>query len=434
MGHLEERLTVGTQELQRQALERAAQAKADATPPRCPVCGQLLTRKERGHERTVETRFGAVTIRRTRGWCQRCHHWRFPADAALRLGPTSTASPALPEAAALLVAQMPAAEAVAVLERLTSLRTSVSTWEREAHRQGERGQHPRAAMNAALQDRDTLVAAAQRAARGTPATPFTLVIEVDAWNIRERDDWGQTAALTQAGQPPARWHWVYGATVFRLDQRGQTAGGRAVITQRGYVMTRGGVDRLRPRLWAEAVRRGLGQAAHVLVVADGAVWIWRLVADRFGSAHQLLDYYHASQHLWAVATAVHGEGTRAARAWVEPLLAQLRDGPAAKVIRRLEQLERRSPPVTAETVARERKYFQSHQARRDYAGAAARGWPLGSGAMESSCRQYQCRFKRPGQFWSQRGDESLLVLQEYWRNGRWAELFPHMGCSDPSRN
>jgi hypothetical protein len=434
MGHLEEQLMTGTRELQRQALERAAQAKADATPPHCPVCGRKLTRRQRAHSRTVTTRFGQVTIRRTRGWCARCKLWRFPADVALRLDATATASPAVQEVAALLVAQMPAAEAAAILERLTGIACHPSTLEREARRQGERGHQHRDAMNAVFDDWDTLVAAAPRTVASVPATPFTLVIEIDAWNIRERDGWGQTAALTQAGQPPSRWHWVYGATVFRLDQRGQTAGGRPVISERGYVMTRGGVDRLRTLLWAEAMRRGLGQAAQVLVVADGAVWIWNLVADRFGDAHQLLDYYHASQHLWAVAAALHGEGTPAARRWVEPLLEQLRGGHAAKVIRRLEQLELRCAPAAAETVVRERKYFEHHRKRLDYATAAAQGWPLGSGAMESSCRQYQCRFKRPGQFWSEAGDEALLVLQEYWRNGRWAQLFPHMGCATPSRN
>jgi hypothetical protein len=434
LGHLEEHLSAGTRELQRQALERAAQAKADATPPHCPVCGKPLTRRQRNQARTVTTRFGPVRIRRTRGWCSRCKLWRFPADVALRLDATGAASPAVQEAAALLVAQMPAAEAAAILQRLTGIECCPATLEREARRQGERGHAHRDAMNAVFDDWDSLVAAAQRAATKVPAMPFTLVIEIDAWNIRERDGWGETAALTQAGQPPSRWHWVYGATVFRLDQRGQTAGGRPIISERGYVMTRGGVDRLRALLWAEAMRRGLAQAARVLVVADGAVWIWNLVEDRFGEAHQLLDYYHASQHLWAVAAAAHGEGTTEARRWVEPLLEQLRGGHAAKVIRRLEQLELRVTPPVAETVARERQYFQKHRERMGYATAAAQGWPLGSGAMESSCRQYQCRFKRPGQYWSEAGDEALLVLQEYWRNGRWAQLFPHTGCCNPSLN
>jgi hypothetical protein len=261
-----------------------------------------------------------------------------------------------------------------------------------------------------------------------------MVIEIDAWNIRERDDWGQSAALRAAGQRPERWHWVYGATLFRLDQRGQTAGGRPVITERGYAMTRGGVEVLRDLLWAEAVRRGVLQAQEVLVVADGAVWIWNLVADRFGQAHQQLDLFHANQHLWAVAAAVYGEGTPDARVWVEPLLKQLRTGQAERVIQRLEQVQLPSGTPAAEVLAREQQYFRTHQERLDYAKASARGWPLGSGAIESSCRQYQCRFKRTGQFWSTSGDETLLALHDFWRNGRWQRLFPHAGCADPSLN
>lgn len=434
MGHAEEQVAALTLELQRQTLERAVQAKANATPPRCPQCGRPLTRKERGHERTVQSRFGPVKIRRTRGWCHRCKQWRFPADAALGLGETATASPALQEAAAMLVAQMPVTEAAVILERLTGVKWSRSALDREARRQGQRAEQQRDELNAMVQDWEQLAHVARQAKRDAPTTPFTMVIEIDAWNIRERDDWGQSEALRAAGQSPSRWHWVYGATCFRLDQRGETAGGRSVISERGYVMTRGGVERLRELLWAEAVRRGLLQAEQVLVVADGAVWIWNLVADRFAGADQLLDYYHASQHLWVVAAALHGEGSAEARAWVEPLLKQLRAGQATKVIARLEELALPQQAAAAQTVARERQYFQTHRERLDYARAAAQDWPLGSGAMESSCRQYQCRFKRPGQFWSVAGDEALLALHDYWRNGRWRQLFPHVGCAKFSRN
>jgi hypothetical protein len=62
-----------------------------------------------------------------------------------------------------------------------------------------------------------------------PLEPFTLVIEPDAWNIRERDDWGQSAALRGQGQEPRRWHWAYGGTCFRLNQRGHSATGRPLI-------------------------------------------------------------------------------------------------------------------------------------------------------------------------------------------------------------
>jgi hypothetical protein len=79
-------------------------------------------------------------------------------------------------------------------------------------------------------------------------------------------------------------------------------------------------------------------------------------------------------------------------------------------------------------------YLDTHRARMDYAEGKRRGEPIGSGAMESTCRQYQGRFKRPGQFWSQTGDEALLSLETFWRNGRWHLLFPHVGNFDPARN
>ena len=63
-----------------------------------------------------------------------------------------------------------------------------------------------------------------------------------------------------------------------------------------------------------------------------------------------------------------------------------------------------------------------------------RGEPLGSGAIESTCRQLQCRMKRGGQFWSTAGDEALLCLETFWRNDRWELLFPHVAITAVSRN
>jgi len=54
--------------------------------------------------------------------------------------------------------------------------------------------------------------------------------------------------------------------------------------------------------------------------------------------------------------------------------------------------------------------------------------------MEPTCRQYQSRFKRPGQFWSRPGDEALMCLETFWRNGRWQSIFPHITHGNPSRN
>jgi hypothetical protein len=426
LGHFEVQAAADVQELLRQATQRAAQAKADAAPPRCPVCGHQLTRLSVGHARTFDTRFGSITVQRTRGYCKRCHKWRVPADAALGLEETAGYSPAVQEMAALLASKMPVEEASVVLEHLTGLRVPRATLDREARRQGERAQRLRRELDQQ--------AASEKKQLELTLEPYQMILQVDAWNIRERDDWGKTLARRRTGQEPERWHWVYTGTCFRLDHRGHTAGGRPVISERGFVATRQGLDALREQMHAEALRRGLGQAASALVIADGAVWIWRLADDRWPHARQRLDFYHAVQHLVAVGRALFGEDKEKFKAWIKPLVRQLKNESAVKVIRQLEEVLAALPTgAVAQAVAKEVNYLRDHQTRMDYRAAQRAGEPIGSGPVEATCRQMQCRFKRPGQFWSQRGDEALLSLEMFWRNDRWHLLFPHTAFN-PARN
>ena len=87
-----------------------------------------------------------------------------------------------------------------------------------------------------------------------------------------------------------------------------------------------------------------------------------------------------------------------------------------------------------QAVESELRYLESHAQRMDYGTGSRAGEPLGSGAMESTCRQFQCRFKRPGQFWSRLGDEGLMCLETFWRNNRWHLLYPHILQGDPNKN
>jgi hypothetical protein len=429
LGHIEEEIAHQTRDLERAVAEEAAQKKADHTPPHCPVCGTKLQRLSHGHARTIQTRFGPIRLRRGRGWCPRCQTWCFPADHALGLDTGGTASPAVQEMAALLGSKMPLTEASAVLKRLTGVDLPRATLDRQAQRQGERAERTREKL-----DQEMKTAAGVRAQSPAPGpAPFTLVIEIDAWNIRERDDWGQSDRQRARGLEPPRWHWVYGATCFRLDAR-VTKGQRAILLSRGTVMTRAGLDALKEQLWAEAMRHGLAHATRVLVIADGAVWIWNLVTDRFEKAVQRLDLFHAKEHLWAVARALHPEDEAAVKKWVQPLLQDLEKDRGEQVIATLERLlEGRRAPARA-AVEKEIHYLGTNLSRMKYQEGKRRGEPLGSGAIESTCRQYQCRFKRPGQFWTREGDEALMCLETFWRNGRWSVLFPHCTRCDPSKN
>jgi len=326
------------------------------------------------------------------------------------------------------VLRTPAGRAPEDVRRMSGLEIGPSTLHREARRQGDRALRLREA-DVALSD--TLEGVKQLSARAqAPKGPFTLVIEIDAWHIRERDHWGQSEDLRKKGEEPSRWHWVYSGTIFRLDQRAKSPSGRAIITERGYVATRQGVEALEKQLYAEALQRGLTQAKNVLVLADGAIWIWSLAENRFKQAIHRLDLWHATQHLWAVANDLYGNETPEARQWAHERIAWLKrrkDG-ALDVINSLHDIRQSLEKLTRkqrETLDGEIGYFERHKDRMDYKNGKALAQPLGSGAMESTCAQYQCRFKRTGQFWSLDGDEAFLALQTLHWNDRWHWLFPH---------
>jgi hypothetical protein len=430
LGDIELQIEEQSRELLRAATEQAAQKKAAVTPPVCPVCQKPLSQVSHGHERSFECKFGTITVGRSRGYCKRCRKWRFPADAVLGLEESAGYSPRVQEMAALLASKMPVGEASAVLEHLTGVKLPRATLDREAKRQGKRAQKLRQ-----QEDERATQKPAQAVQAELVLEPYQMIIQLDAWNIRERDQWGQTGALRRKGQEPERWHWVYTGTCFRLDQRGQTAGGRPVISERGFVATRAGIDALRAQLYAEALRRGLGQAAGALVIGDGAVWIWRLADDRFKAARQRLDFYHAVEHLAAAGRALFGADKTKLQAWLRPLVRQLKNESAVKVVAQLEDILNELPKgESAREVQKEVNYFHEHKERMDYRAGQRRGEPIGSGAVESTCRQAQCRFKRPGQYWTSAGDESLLCLETFWRNNRWHLLFPHNRQSHPSKN
>ena len=147
-----------------------------------------------------------------------------------------------------------------------------------------------------------------------------------------------------------------------------------------------------------------------------------------------MDLFHANAYLWAVANQIHGANTAAARQWVKPLLKQVRRDRVAQVISTLEELKPSLSPAAAEITATTIDYYCNNQKRMKYVAGKKRGEPVGSGAIESTCRQMQCRMKRCGQFWSTEGDEALLCLEIFWRNDYWELLFPHLGITSLSRN
>lgn len=244
------------------------------------------------------------------------------------------------------------------------------------------------------------------------------VLLMDGCQLRYRGPgWGKT----NPKEPRVEWHELKLGVFCREEQAAQTAGGRGLLSDKRLVSWRGEAAELGRRLHWEAQAGGLGRARRVRSVNDGAPWIWNLVADRWRQAEQVLDFYHGSQHLHALGAALHGEGTAATSAWVVPRRQRLRRGNAAKLLKELGELE---PPAgqAGAVVRREQNYLAHHASRMNYRELSQSG-PIGSGAVESACRQRQGRFKRAGQFWTDDGMKHLCALQEARRNGHWDELW-----------
>ena len=368
----------------------------------------------------IKTLSGDLSIPAIYGLDSATNQWINPLRIRLGLGSKKACSPELVERLCYTAAQSLSYESCARIAQKWGVDVCDSTVQQHVCREGARIQALRdEQVEEALEPRTRLNVVAQ-AARQCRGEEFSLIIMLDGWMIRERGaQWGWKPPEDQAAR--VEWHEMKTGIVFRVEDQAKTQSDRGVILRKFYEAWRGDAQDFSRRLYALALRQGLHQARHVFVVADGGIWIWNIVEERFGGAHQLLDFYHASQHLHEVAQALHEDGARA-KQWVEPLLHQLKHGGEAGVIKTLEQLASLIEQLDddpAKTVERNIHYFQEHRERLHYSRMAAMGCPMGSGAMESTCSQLQDRFKRTGQFWTQAGAAHLMTLEIVRRNGEW---------------
>ena len=244
-----------------------------------------------------------------------------------------------------------------------------------------------------------------------------LVLMIDGCQIRFRGPgWGHPHST----QGHVEWHELKLGVCYRQESVTPAQNGRGSLNDKRVVSWQGEAIELGRRLHWEAQAEGLGRARRVRTVNDGAPWIWSLVQDRWPQAEQGLDFFHGSSHLHTLAEALHTHEATAS-AWVKPRRRRLRHGNIDKLLAEVTAL---NPPAgeAGEIVRREQNYLSSHAHRMNYRELARNG-PIGSGAVESACRSRQCRFKRPGQFWTELGLRHLCALQEARCNYHWMDLW-----------
>lgn len=355
----------------------------------------------------LRTAFGLVALSVWHGKDPSDRHWGCPVRERWGLRAHQQLSPALEDKLAYFGTVTPSYEMAAKLAAKLGYPVEDTTIRALVQRLGAKAE---AQMQARLQ---------QPPPEKQPArapTPLAVLL-LDGFQVRFRGPgWGRRKTV----QPRVEWHEMKLGVFYRHEQA--VAGARGQLLEKVMVGWQGEGFELGRRLHWEALRRGLGRARQVLTIADGAPWIWNVMSDRWAGAHQLLDFYHASQHLWALGEALHPKAEAARRVWVEARRHRLRHGHEVAVLAEIAALPRRRGEA-GNIIRREQNYFAGHAGRMNYQKLARRGWPIGSGAVESGCRTRQCRRKRPGQFWTKAGLRHLDALEEARDHHHWEQLW-----------
>ncbi len=178
-----------------------------------------------------------------------------------------------------------------------------------------------------------------------------------------------------------------------------------------YVAHLGGPEQFGQMVWGLARQHSWFGAKKSIVLGDGAIWIWHLADHHFVKSEQLVDWYHATEHLGTAARLLYGEDKSSRDGWYETQKTHLFEGQAEKIAHHLEDRAAEKSSAVADALESEAGYFANNHERMAYQKLQLDGYPIGSGMVESGCKQFKARFDGPGMRWSRAGAERLLPVR-----------------------
>ena len=165
------------------------------------------------------------------------------------------------------------------------------------------------------------------------------------------------------------------------------------------------------KLRDEAMKRGYATARQIVFIGDGAEWIWNLVNDRFKNAVQIVDFYHACEHLNTLCQTLESD-EQAAKTLFKKWRRRLKINGLPKLLTEAMQLATLLPSATAQAIPSQIEYFNKNAARMTYGTFRRKGYFIGSGAVEGSCRHIVAqRTKLSGMRWHCSGAENVLAFR-----------------------
>ena len=377
------------------------------------ACGHLAHYREL-RSKPVLTAVGTVEVLRPYYLCPHCHAGQFPADAELDIENTEF-SPGVRRLQAVVGQQAPFDHGRQQLKLLADLEVTTKAVERTAEAIGE---------NIAAREQEEMQQALQLdLPAGAGEVVPILYVQMDGTGVPvvKKETVGRQGKTE--GQPShtreVKWGCVFTQTAW--DPQGYPLRDPHSTTYTGAIET---AEEFGKRLHGEAWRRGWGRAGKKVVMGDGAEWIWNLAEQHFPGAIQIVDLYHARQHLWELVRRLHANDEVKQKAWTKVHQRRLLDkGKIEKLVGALRSIVSTNPEVV-EKIRIEADYFERNAPRMRYPKFRHQHLFVGSGVIEAGCKTViGSRLKQSGMFWTVRGANAIVALRCCHLNGRFEDYW-----------
>ncbi len=364
------------------------------------------------------TVLGRAELLRPYYWCSGCHQGQFPGDAVLDVEDTEF-SPGVRRMLALVGSECSSFQrGREQMDLLAGLEITAKAVERVTESTG---------ADLARREQETIGEAMQLELPKVAGQPIPVMyVQMDATGVpvvpKETEGRMGKREDGKAHTRDVKLGCVFTQTT--TDAEGWPVRDEESTTYTGAIETAAEFSR---RIYTEASQRGWSRAEKKVVMGDGAEWIWNIRQEQFPEAIEIVDLYHARQHLWDLGAQLHPSDEAAKRRWVMAHQHLLDDGKIEQLVAKLRALSDIDPRLLA-SIQKEANYFASNAARMRYPEFRRQGLFVGTGVIEAGCKTVIAgRLKRSGMFWTVRGANAVIALRccrhsrefdDYWEARR----------------
>lgn len=392
-------------EIGRQAVEQVLETAETAYPSTTVACecGQEANYVRR-RESTFHTLFGKVKAKRLYYLCQICHKGHFPLDKTVGLRPNAL-SAELSRLVAMTGVQLPFRAGCELFNALTSVSVSDQAMGKATRTVGRIVDSIEKQWQQQIEDEQFLL---KQKRESKP--PLRLYGAIDATKVHIRDN------------KEHRWRDLKIGSWFEARGKPPTSpDGQWCIRAENihYYTDICPAAEFGTLFWSSGITHNAHLAHELIMLGDGAEWIWNLVMQYFPDAIQILDWFHASEHLMPVAQAAFITPDEQA-AWVTQMKQLMWAGQVEAIIETIDQLALVCSHDILRTTA---NYFECHKERMRYAYFRSQGYQIGSGTIESAAKQIgMMRMKVPGAIWNEANARIVAKARAAYLSDHWASL------------